>query len=113
MDVAIIGAGLAGLAAAAIPATLRGVNQAIVLATGHDPEGGALDWAALARLDQPIVLYMARRGAGAIAREMLAGGIDPGLPAAVIAAATTPRWIPPTATGLPRSSALSRCSTEV
>ncbi len=84
-------AGLAGLAAAAIPATLRGVNQAIVLATGHDPEGGGLDWAGLARLDQPIVLYMARRSAGAIAREMLAGGIDPCLPAAVIAAATTPR----------------------
>jgi uroporphyrin-III C-methyltransferase len=86
-----ITAGLAGLAAAAIPATLRGVNQAIVLATGHDPEGGALDWAALARLGQPIVLYMARRSAGAIAREMLAGGVDPDLPAAVIAAATTPR----------------------
>ncbi len=84
-------AGLAGLAAAAIPATLRGINQAIVLATGHDPEGGDLDWAGLARLDQPIVLYMARRSAGAIVREMLAGGVDPGLPAAVIAAATTSR----------------------
>ncbi len=91
-------AGLAGLAAAAIPATLRGVNQAIVLATGHDPEGGALDWAALARLDQPIVLYMARRSAGAIAREMLAGGIDPDLLVAVIAAATTSRQRVATAT---------------
>ena len=55
------------------------------------PRAARLDWAALARTGQPIVLYMARRSAGAIAREMLAGGIDPGLPAAVIAAATTPR----------------------
>jgi uroporphyrin-III C-methyltransferase len=83
-------AGLAGLAAAGIPATLRGVNQAIVLATGHDPEGG-LDWAALARLDQPIVLYMARRSVGAIARAMLSGGIDAEMPAAIVTAATTAR----------------------
>ena len=42
-------AGLAGLAAAGIPATVRGINQAIVLATGHSAEGetdpvAALDW---------------------------------------------------------------------
>ncbi len=48
-------AGLAGLAAAGIPATVRGINQAIVLATGHSAEGetdpvAALDWDALARL---------------------------------------------------------------
>ena len=53
--------GLAGLAAAGIPATVRGLNQAIVLATGHSAEGerdpiASLDWAALARLGQPIVL---------------------------------------------------------
>src|SRR6202789_3501439 len=43
-------AGLAALASAWIPATLRGVNQAIILATGHDPDDqGGLDWSALAR----------------------------------------------------------------
>src|SRR5216683_8246196 len=31
-------AGLSGLASACIPATMRGVNQAIILATGHDPD---------------------------------------------------------------------------
>ena len=65
--------GLAGLAAAGIPATVRGINQAIVLATGHSAEGEAdaiasLDWEALARLDQPIVLYMATRTLDEIAR---------------------------------------------
>jgi uroporphyrin-III C-methyltransferase len=62
-----ITSGLAALTAALIPATLRGANQAILLATGHGaadlaelPGGdGGLDWPAFARLGQPIVLYMA------------------------------------------------------
>ena len=86
-----ITAGLAGLAAASIPATLRGVNQAVVFATGHSAEEeGALDWAALARLNQPIVLYMAMRNLGAIAAALMAGGLAPATPVAVIASATTP-----------------------
>lgn len=86
-----ITAGLAGLAAASIPATLRGVNQAVVFATGHSAEEeGALDWTALARLDQPIVLYMAMRNLGAIAESLMAGGLAPSTPVAVIASATTP-----------------------
>ena len=48
-------AGLGGLASACIPATMRGVNQAIILATGHGPdEEGTVDWSALARTRQPI-----------------------------------------------------------
>ncbi len=88
-------AGLAGLAAAGIPATVRGVNQAIVLATGHSAEGEAdpvasLDWAALARLGQPIVLYMSVRNLGAIAERLMAGGLAPDTPAAAISRAATP-----------------------
>ena len=87
-------AGLAGLAAAEIPATVRGVNQAIVLATGHSAEGEAdaiasLDWNALARLDQPIVLYMAVRTIGEIARRLIEGGMDPGTPACAISQAAS------------------------
>ena len=86
--------GLAGLAAAHIPATVRGVNQAIVLATGHSAEGEAdpiasLDWAALARLGQPIVLYMAIRTLGEITRRLVDGGMDAGTPAAAISQAAT------------------------
>ncbi|MXP64144.1 uroporphyrinogen-III C-methyltransferase [Roseomonas sp. M0104] len=86
-------AGLAGLAAAGIPATQRGVNQAVVLATGHAAEGAdeALDWAALARLGQPLVLYMAMRRLEAIAVALLAGGLAAETPVAVVAEATTPR----------------------
>jgi uroporphyrin-III C-methyltransferase len=86
-------AGLAGLAAAGIPATLRGVNQAVILATGHaaDDTEGALDWAALARLGQPVVLYMAMRRLEAVATALLSGGLPPATPAAVVTEATTPR----------------------
>lgn len=88
-------AGLAGLAAAGIPATMRGVNQAIVLATGHSAEGEAdpvasLDWTALARLGQPIVLYMSVRNLAAIAGRLVAGGLAEDTPAAAISRAATP-----------------------
>lgn len=84
--------GLAGLAAAGIPATLREVNQAVILATGHAGTGeGGLDWAALAATRQPIVLYMAMASLGPIAAALIAGGLPPGTSAAVVASATTGR----------------------
>jgi uroporphyrin-III C-methyltransferase len=88
-----ITAGLGAMAATLIPATLRGVNQAIVFATGHsadDEAGGGLDWAAVARLGQPIVLYMAITRIGAIQQQLLAGGLGADTPTAIIHAATMP-----------------------
>jgi uroporphyrin-III C-methyltransferase len=82
-------AGLSGLASAGIPATMRGVNQAIILATGHGPEEeGTMDWSALARTRQPIVLYMGLRNLENIAAALLRGGLPASTPAAVIASAT-------------------------
>jgi uroporphyrin-III C-methyltransferase len=82
-------AGIGGLASACIPATMRGVNQALILATGHDPdEAGTLDWAALARVRQPIVLYMGLRNIAKIAAALMRGGLPANTPAAVIASAT-------------------------
>jgi uroporphyrin-III C-methyltransferase len=82
-------AGLSALASAGIPATMRGVNQAIILATGHGPdEEGTMDWAALARTRQPIVLYMGLRNLENIAAALLRGGLPGNTPAAVIASAT-------------------------
>ncbi len=88
-----ITAGLAGLTMALVPATQRGVNRAILLATGHGAEDEAadrLDWAAIARLGQPIVLYMTLSRIEAIARALRAGGLASGTAAAVIASATLP-----------------------
>jgi uroporphyrin-III C-methyltransferase len=85
-------AGVAGLAAALIPATMRGINQAVIFATGHGAESqhASLNWEAMASLGQPIVLYMGARRIGTIARRLMAGGMASGLPAALILNATTP-----------------------
>ncbi len=91
-----ISSGLAALTAAFMPATMRGENQAIVLATGHSADAaetlpGDVDWAALARLGQPMVLYMAITHMGAITAALMAGGMAGDTAAAAIVWATTPR----------------------
>jgi len=83
--------GLAALTMALIPATLRGVNQALILVTGHCGNGeDTVDWGALARTGQPIVLYMGLRKLGGIAMSLMEGGVDPHEPVALIASATLP-----------------------
>ena len=87
-----ITAGLGALTAAFIPATMRGVNQALVFVTGHGAETSeGVPWDALARLGQPIVLYMGMSHWGAIARALEAGGLAADTPAAAIVSATTAR----------------------
>ncbi|MEM6490244.1 MAG: uroporphyrinogen-III C-methyltransferase, partial [Pseudomonadota bacterium] len=83
---------LAGLAEAAIPATMRGANRALVLATGHSLQPGhsAIDWEALAQLNQPVLLYMAMRYLPEICARLIAGGMAPETPAALIASVSLP-----------------------
>jgi len=77
------------LVSARIPATMRGVNQAIILATGQGADDeGRIDWFALARTRHPIVLYMGLRNLDTIAVELMRGGLAASTPAAVIASAT-------------------------
>jgi uroporphyrin-III C-methyltransferase len=81
--------GLGALASAGIPATMRGINQAVILVTGHgalDEDG--VDWASLARTRQPIVLYMGLRNLESIADQLMRGGLAGETAAAVIASAT-------------------------
>ncbi len=91
-----ITAGLGGLAAAGIPATMRETNQAVILATGHladhDPDSpeGRAHWASLARTGQPIVIYMGMANLPGIVAALLVGGLPPSTPAAVVGAATLP-----------------------
>ena len=82
-------AGLAALAAASIPATLRELNRAVILAAGHGAEDDAFDWAPLARAGAPIVLYMVMHNLERIAAALMRAGQDPQSPVAIIAAATT------------------------
>jgi uroporphyrin-III C-methyltransferase len=83
-------AGLAALAAANIPATLRGINRAIIFAAGHGADED-FDWAPLARTGQPIVLYMVMHNLERITAALRRAGIAASTPAAVIASATMPK----------------------
>jgi uroporphyrin-III C-methyltransferase len=85
--------GLAGLAYAGIPATTRGANRGVILATGHasaqDEE--SLDWQRVAQLGLPIILYMAMKRLDTIASGLLRGGAARDTPVAIVEDATTPR----------------------
>ena len=83
-------AGLAALASASIPATLRGINRAVIFAAGHGAEED-FDWTALARTGQPIVLYMVMHNLEKITGALMKAGLGAQTPAAEIASATTPK----------------------
>ncbi len=83
-------AGLAALAEAGIPATLRGTNRAVIFAAGHGADDD-FDWVPLVRSGQPIVLYMVMHNLERIAGALREAGMPRDTPAAVIASATTPR----------------------
>ena len=83
-------AGLGALAAAGIPATLRGVNRAVIFAAGHGADED-FDWAPLVRTRQPIVLYMVMHNLERITAALIQAGLSADMPAAVIASATTPQ----------------------
>jgi uroporphyrin-III C-methyltransferase len=83
-------AGIGGLAYAGIPVTHRDTNQAVTFITGSGAKGRApdLDWEAIAKCSPTIVLYMARKHAGEIAKHLIAGGRDANEPAAIISNAS-------------------------
>lgn len=104
-----ISAGIGGLAYAGIPVTHRDVNQSVTFVTGHDQTGqtpSALDWRAIARASEVIVIYMGLKHAGQIAGELLAAGRLPSEPAAIVTDATTPRQavLETTLGGLPEAA---------
>lgn len=75
-----------------IPLTHRESASALVLATGHGKEGEPdLDWAALARPRQTVVIYMGVRSLERICTELAAHGLPATTPAAIVERATTPQ----------------------
>lgn len=81
----------AAMAQLNIPATMRGRNRAIILATGHAAGSvDDVDWKALAVTGQPVIVYMGLTNIAHIARELITGGMAADTPAAVIMAATMP-----------------------
>src|SRR2546430_2095459 len=78
------------LDAAFIPATIRDINRALILAAGHGADEDEFDWEPLARTAQPLVLYMVMHNLERVANALIRGGRDARTPTAVIAGATTP-----------------------
>ena len=82
-----------GIAASTgIPLTHREHAHALMFATGHLKDGEPdLDWTALARSNQTLVIYMGLGALTTICRQLVAHGLAPSTPAAVVAEGTTPR----------------------
>jgi uroporphyrin-III C-methyltransferase len=80
-----------GLASAGIPATMRGINGAVILATGFAAQSDDRpDWAALARTGQPIVIYMGLTHMAETVAALKDGGLAENTPAAFVENATLP-----------------------
>ena len=88
-----------GIAAyAGIPLTHRDHARSVVFTTGHLKDGTVnLDWPALARPAQTVVIYMGLGALDVICRELIAHGLPGTTPGAVIHAGTTQRQVTVTA----------------
>lgn len=84
---------------AGIPLTHRDYAQACLFITGHLRDGTIdLDWAAMARPRQTVVIYMGLVGLAEICKRLIAEGVSAEMPAAVIQQGTTQRQRVVTAT---------------
>jgi len=74
---------------AGIPLTHRDYAQSCTFVTGHLKDGSCdLDWPALARPRQTVVIYMGLSGLASICRQLIAHGLPADWPAAVVAQGT-------------------------
>ena len=95
-------------AAVGIPLTHRELAQACVLVTGSRRKGAPdLDWQGLARPGQTIVVYMGLAGLERVSRQLIAHGLSPRTPAAIIQQGTMQgqRVVEGTLAALPRLAA--------
>ena len=87
-----ISAGIGGLAYAGIPVTHRDVNQSVTFVTGHDQSGqspSTLDWQAISKGSQVIVIYMGVKHLAQIVTDLLQAGRPDSEPVAIVTRATT------------------------
>ena len=102
----------AGIAAyAGIPLTHRDHSHSVTLVTGHLQDGTIdLDWPALARPGNTLVVYMGLQGLPVICEQLIAHGLPSRTPAAIVQHGTLPtqRVIVGTLANLPRHASAAR-----
>lgn len=86
-----VSSAVAGPAAAGIAVTRRSVASGVCIVTAHqDPDSPRVDWSALARSGLTLVVLMGARRAGTVRDALLAGGLSPHTPVAIVTRATLP-----------------------
>jgi uroporphyrin-III C-methyltransferase/precorrin-2 dehydrogenase/sirohydrochlorin ferrochelatase len=85
-----ITAGLGAAASTGMPLTHRGLAQSVTFVTATGAQGDALNWSALAQPDHTVVFYMSAAQSEHIAGNLLAHGMPPTQPVALIERATWP-----------------------
>jgi uroporphyrin-III C-methyltransferase / precorrin-2 dehydrogenase / sirohydrochlorin ferrochelatase len=101
-------AAVGAAAYAGIPLTHRDYAQSCLFVTGHLKDGSpGLDWPALVRPRQTLVVYMGVHGLEKICAGLVAHGLAPDLPAALVEKATLPaqRVVEATLRSLPQEAA--------
>ena len=97
-------------ASAGIPLTHRGVSDRVTLASGHSADDGEPEYERLAAAGGTLVLFMGGRRVERVVRGLVAAGLEPSTPAAVISRGTchdqevvrsTLEHLPAAAAGLP------------
>jgi uroporphyrin-III C-methyltransferase len=82
---------LGGAAAAQIPLTHRNSASALILLTGHSKTDQPPEWPANIPATATVVVYMPGYDYQDTVRNLVAAGVNPGTPCAILSNATTPR----------------------
>jgi len=87
-----ISSALSAPAAAGIPVTHRKVSRAVTVITGHEAiDSSPVDWSALAHVGSTLVVLMGIERRSRIVDTLVANGMSPTTPVAVVMHATTSR----------------------